>query len=55
MHSENYSKYEQGNKISFKDFAMFLNKERHVNFEEVIVPKMKEAVKYTMEAFWLRL
>ena len=37
-HCEEYSKYEQGNKVSFKDFANYLKNQRNVDFESVIVP-----------------
>ena len=37
-HCEEYSKYEQGNKISFKDFSTYLKAYKNVDFEQVIVP-----------------
>jgi tubulin---tyrosine ligase len=43
-----YGKYEPGNKISFKDFATFLMAEKGVDFNEVIVPKMRKSVKDTL-------
>ena len=50
-----YGKYEPGNKISFKDFAVYLKNYKDVDFESVILPKMKEAIKETLIAFWYRL
>ena len=50
-----YGKYEQGNKISSKDFATYLQNYRKVDFYKVIYPKMREAIKNTLDAIWLRL
>jgi tubulin--tyrosine ligase len=52
---EDYSKYEQGNKASFKDFAAYLKNLKGVDFYEVIVPKMRQSIQDTLEAFWQRL
>jgi hypothetical protein len=50
--AEDYGKFEQGNKISFKDFASYLMKHKKVDFDKIILPKMKDAIKETLEAFW---
>lgn len=52
---EEYAKYEPGNKISFKDFATFLKNCKNVDFYSVILPKIRDAIKATLEAFWMRL
>lgn len=52
---DDYEKYEPGNKISFKDFATYLKNYRKVDFDEVILPQMKEIVSNTLEAFWVRI
>ena len=52
---EEYGKYEPGNKISFKDFRTYLKNLKNVDFEEKILPKMREAIKDTLIAFWYRI
>eukprot|EP00347_Sterkiella_histriomuscorum_P014857 403359260 len=49
--AQDYGKFEIGNKISYEDFASFLAKEKFVNFNKEILPKIRDAVKDTMEAF----
>ena len=53
--AEDYGKFEQGNKISFKDFGIYLMNYKKVDFEKIIVPKMRDAIKETLEALWARL
>jgi len=55
MKAADYGKYEPGNKISFKDFATYLYNIRKVNFDDYIIPKMRESIKHTLEAFWIRV
>jgi len=52
---EEYAKYEPGNKVSFKDFATFLKNCKNVDFYSVILPKIRDAIRATLEAFWMRL
>ena len=52
---EDYAKYEPGNKISFKDFATYLKNYRKVDFDEIILPQMRDIVAQSLEAFWLRI
>jgi hypothetical protein len=55
MGTKDYSKYEQGNKISFKDFAKYLLVTKKVDFNTVIIPQMRKAIKESMEAFWSKI
>lgn len=41
--------------MSFKDFATFLKNYRDVDFYKVIYPKIKEAIRITLDAFWARV
>ena len=50
--AEDYGKFEQGNKISFKDFGQYLMNYKNVDFDKVIVPKMRDAIKETLDALW---
>ena len=50
-----YGKYEQGNKVSFKDFATYLQNYKKVDFYKDIYPKMRDAIRNTLEALWARL
>ena len=42
--NEEYGKYEQGNKISFKDFAAYLQNHKGVDFYENVLNKIKQAI-----------
>lgn len=54
--SEDYGKYEPGNKLSYGDFQKYLNsKGLQVDFLSEILPKMREAVKDTIEATYDKL
>jgi hypothetical protein len=50
--NEEYGKYEPGNKISMNDFAKYVKDEFQIDFYKKIFPKMREAVKHTLMAFW---
>ena len=52
--NEEYGKYEQGNKVSQKDFATYLQSHMNVDFYKHIYPRMKESMKHTLEAFWVK-
>ena len=54
QHTE-YGKYEPGNKVSFKDFETYLMAHRGVSFREQILPRIRDAVRDTLAAFWSRL
>ena len=48
-YNKNFSKFEKGNEISFKNFQDFINeKEVSFNFREIIFPKFIEIVKHTV-------
>ena len=48
-YNKNFSKFEKGNEISFKNFQDFINgKEDSFNFREIIFPKFIEIVKNTV-------
>ena len=53
--AEDYGKFEQGNKISFKDFGQYLMNYKKVDFDKVIVPKMRDAIKETLDALWQKI
>ena len=53
--ADDYGKFEQGNKISFKDFGLYLMNYKKVDFEKVIVPKMRDAIKETLDALWQKI
>jgi hypothetical protein len=52
--NDEYGKYEPGNKISFKDFKKYLMNVKGKNFDFDLVPKIKEAIQDTFDAFWLK-
>lgn len=39
--SDDYGKYEKGNKISFDEFSKYLDENCNINFFENIYPQMK--------------
>jgi len=41
--------------MSQKDFANYIKCHRNVNFYKQIYPKIKEAIKNTLHAFWVKL
>ena len=41
--------------MSQKDFANYIKSHKNVNFYKQIYPKIKEAIKNTLHAFWLKL
>ena len=44
-----FSKFEEGNEISFKVFQEFINSQKNIfNFKEEIFPKFREIIKHTM-------
>jgi tubulin--tyrosine ligase len=49
-YSQDYGKFENGNKVSYEDFKNLLMKERNVDFNEVILSQIKEKIKETFEA-----
>lgn len=49
-YSQDYGKFENGNKVSYEDFKTLLMKERGVDFSEVILPKIKERIREVFEA-----
>ncbi|OMJ95251.1 hypothetical protein SteCoe_1466 [Stentor coeruleus] len=56
-YSDDYGKFENGNKMSYTDFQRYLDNhyERNVNFIEEILPHMKHIIKRTIEAVFLKL
>jgi tubulin polyglutamylase TTLL1/tubulin monoglycylase TTLL3/8 len=57
-YSEDYGKYEQGNKLSYSDFQRYLDlihREAHINFQSEILPKLREIVRDTVQAVYLKL
>lgn len=56
--SENYGKFEHGNKLTYKDLQKYLNlyyPSENLNFEEKIVPKLKSIIKDTVQSVFLKL
>jgi hypothetical protein len=58
--SEEYSKYEKGNKISYDKFQAYLNKQNKSKsmkniFYDRILPQMKELTKNAVRATYLTL
>lgn len=50
-HSADYGKFENGNKLSYRDFQRYLDSNHHnINFNLQILPKIKSIVKETMMA-----
>lgn len=55
-HSEKYGKYEDGNKLSYLEFQEYLNSiQSKINFFYCILPKIKEMVRDTIAATYLKL
>ncbi|OMJ89940.1 hypothetical protein SteCoe_7833 [Stentor coeruleus] len=56
-YSDDYGKFENGNKMSYNDFQRYLDNhyERSVNFIEEILPQIKNIVKRTFEAVLLKI
>lgn len=57
-HSEDYGKYENGNKMSYSDFQRYLDKtctDKKHNFNEEVLPNIKNIVKDTIQAVFLKL
>jgi len=50
-----YGQFEQANKISMKDFAAYFYKHKGKSFYEEVLPKVKEAIKDTMHAYWNKM
>ena len=48
--SNDYGKFESGNKLSYQDFDKFLLKEKGVSFYIKILPKIKQSIKDMFEA-----
>jgi hypothetical protein len=55
--SENYGKYENGNKMTYEEFQKYLdlNCSDKMNFFEQVLPKMKEMVKDSVKAVFLKI
>lgn len=55
-HAEDYGKYENGNKLSYSDFQRYLDlHNKQVNFIEDILPQIKNVVKDTIKASFLKI
>lgn len=57
-YSEEYGKFEDGNKLSYKDFQRYLDfhcSEKKVNFVRDTVPIIKGLIKDTIEAVYLKI
>lgn len=54
-HTGDYNKYEQGNKVSFKDFANYLQNQKGVDFYKKVLPRIRQGIKHTLDAMWLKL
>ena len=57
-HSEEYGKYEDGNKLSYKDFQRYLDfycPEKKVTFLADILPKIKNLAKDSIQAAYLKI
>ena len=57
-HSEDYGKFENGNKMSYNDFQRYLDNhytDKSVSFIEEILPQIKKIVRDTMQAVFLKL
>ena len=57
-HSEEYGKFEDGNKLSYKDFQRYLDHhytERKVNFVQEILPQIKALAKDSIMAAFLKI
>ena len=57
-HSEDYGKYEDNNKMSYKDLQRYFDfhvSDKNINFFSSILPKIKSIVKDTIHATFLKL
>ena len=57
-HSEEYGKFEDGNKLSYKDFQRYLDyhcSDKKINFLADILPKIKALAKDSIQAAFLKL
>ena len=57
-HCEEYGKYEDGNKLSYKDFQRYLDyhcSDKKVNFLSDILPKIKNLAKDSIQAAYIKL
>lgn len=57
-HSEEYGKFEDGNKLSYKDFQRYLDfhcSDKKINFLTDVLPKMKSLVKDSIQAAFLKI
>jgi hypothetical protein len=55
---DDYGKYENGNKLSYRDFQRYLDfhcSEMKVNFFEKILPQIKEMIRDTMKAVFMKI
>lgn len=56
--SEEYGRFEKGNKVSYSEFQRYLNlihPSRKLNFEERVLPIMKEYARLAVQASWSKL
>lgn len=56
--SEDYGKFENGNKMSYAEFQRYIENRRPkitLNFFDDILPQMKEMVKDTIQAVYLKI
>lgn len=49
-YSKDYGKFENGNKVSYEDFRALVLKDKNVDFNETILPQMKQRIKEVFEA-----
>ena len=57
-HSEDYGKFEDNNKLSYKDFQRYLDyhqSDKKINFLATILPQIKNIVKDTIQAVFLKI
>ena len=57
-HSDEYGKFEDGNKLSYKDFQRYLDfhcSDRRINFVTDILPEIKNIIKDTIKAVYLKI
>jgi tubulin monoglycylase TTLL3/8 len=57
-HCEDYGKFEDGNKLSYKDFQRYLDfhcSERKINFIKDVLPQIKKLTKDTMKAVYFKI
>lgn len=56
QHSEDYGKFENGNKLSYGDFQRYLDStENPVSFTETVLPQIKHIIKDSIQAVYLKL